>query len=61
MRLGDRVEDGGVRLGLMQQWIDAGNSPDVGPMFDAAWAAIKANGALWRDEDGERTLNFEEP
>ncbi len=61
MRLGDLIKDGGLRLGLMQYWLEDGNCPDVGAMFDAAWAAIKADGALWRDEDGERILDLEEP
>ena len=60
MRLGDVIPDGGLRLGLIEQWLSAEIMPDTTKMFDAALTKIRADEELWFEEDGVRQLDLEE-
>jgi Family of unknown function (DUF6892) len=61
MRFGDVIGDAGLRLGLVEQWLQGGVMPDSGAVFDSAVAKIGEDAELWLEEEGGRKIDFDEP
>jgi len=61
MQLGQRISDGGLRLGVVQWWLETGGLPDLAPWFDHAVQVIRADDELWEGVGDARSLALDEP